>query len=559
MDARGEIISLLKKKTKLSDIVLEVPPDASLGDFAFPCFALSKTLKKSPIVIAKELAAKIKISGIITSVKSNGPYVNFFISKGDVGKVLIKEIIKKASKYGMGSVKKEKVMIEFCQVNTHKSFHVGHLRGTLLGDSLVRIYKFAGYHTLAVNYQGDIGAHVAKVMWYLTNKKVTTPKEHKGRWLGEIYKKANALISKDPDKYKKILSDVLIKLEKGDTKLTSLWKKTRQWSLDDFDEFYSLAGIHFDRFFFESNLEKSGKKIVSKMFKDGLAIKDDGALLIDLDKLGKFLLLKSDGTALYSTKDLALAVEKFNKYKIDKSLYVVGAEQKLHFEQLFKTLEILGFKQAKQCKHISYGLVNLEGGKISSREGELIYAEELVEDIIEEASKAVLSRHKDVSKEEVATRSKQIGLAALKFSFVNQDNNKEILFDKAKSLSFEGETGPYVQYAHARIASILRKYDKFVPSKVMYGMLKTSTEGKLISLLGNFPSVVSNAASSNKASLVTRYLLDLSQAFNEFYHACDILTAEEDLQVARLSLIVAVKQVLANGLSLIGISAPEVM
>ncbi len=560
MNFREAASRIIKKHTGADDIALEVPPDPKLGDYAFPCFSLAKQLRKSPDAIASELAEKIKVQQPFRAVKSNGPYVNFFISREIFAKDIISRVLK--GDYGRGKAKKEKIMIEYCQVNTHKAFHVGHLRGTILGSSLVSIFRFSGYNTKSVNYQGDIGAHVAKVIWYLSTHKADFPKKHRGRWLGTIYQKANHILSNGSktDSLREEVSDVLQKLENGDRKLTALWKKTRQWSLDDFSEFYRTIGVDFDTFFFESEFEKPGKEIVMALLKKGIAEESEGAVIIDLEKhnLGKFLLLKSDGTALYSTKDLALAKEKFRRYRVDRSVYVVGAEQRMYFQQLFKTLEIMGFGQARDCVHVPFGLVNLKGGKISSREGELIYAEQLVEDVIADARKAIRERHKGLGNKEAEERARKIGIAAIKFSFLNQDNSKEIIFDKGRSLSFEGETGPYVQYTYARISSIIRKSGRKHHDLISWDV--NEPEHNLVRMLDNFPVVVSHARDNYKPMEICRYLLDLCQSFNQYYHSTPVLKAEKkELRQARLTLIYCVREIIMYGLSLLGIDAVEEM
>jgi len=553
------VVKHLKKYVDADASSIEVPPDPKMGDYAFPCFQLAKKMKKIPKLIAAELAEKIGKNKPFSDIRSNGPYVNFYLDTNALASHVFGKI---SADFGKGSNKKEKIMIEYSQVNTHKAFHVGHLRGTILGWSLVKLYRFSGYNTVAANYQGDIGAHVAKVIWYLKKHKFSYPNTHKGIWLGSIYQKANLLLNSEwkTDQLKEEVSLVLQKLEEGNRELSQLWKRTRKWSLDDFDSFYAVLGISFDVFFFESCFEKSGKRLVASMLRKGLAVESEGAIIIDLQKqnLGKFLLLKSDGTALYSTKDLALASEKFKKFKVDRSLYVVGSEQKLYFQQLFKTLEIMGFAQAKDCLHIPYGLVNLKGGKISSREGELIYAEELVEQVIAFAKQAVLERHPRLSQKEAAIRAGKIGIAAVKFSFLNQDNSKEIVFDKEKSLSFEGETGPYVQYTYARISSILRKAGKKKWKKSTQEM--TSLEHNILRMLYSYPSIVSQATLCCRPLLLCRYLLDLCQLFNQYYHMTPILKAEnKDLRETRLILIDSVRIVLGSGLDLLGIEVLEEM
>ena len=557
------IINLLKKEVKGS-IEIEVPPDSKLGDYAFPCFGLAKQLKKSPVEIAKDLALNLKPDKYIKEIRSTGPYVNFFVNESILADLILNNIYNDKDDYGNGQKKKEKVMIEFSQPNTHKGFHIGHLRNASLGDSLVRIMRFNGYDVVAANYIGDIGAHIAKCIWcYLKFHKNKEPKTNKGEWLGSIYTEASKIVAEN-EEYKKEIQDIQIKLENGDKELTELWKKTKEWSMQDFYGIYNELGIKFDVFFFESQVEKPGKKIVLDMLKKGIAEKSDGAVIINLEKYGLkvFLLLKSDGTSLYSTKDFALAKKKFDDYKIDKSIYVIGSEQGFYLRQLFKTLEIIGFKQAKKCYHLSYELVMLKEGKMSSRLGNIVLYSDLSKKIFEKASKEVEKRHKQWPKKDKEKATKQVALAAMKFSMLNQDNNKTIVFDTNKALDFEGETGPYIQYAHARICSILRKSGIKVENLIKdanLSLLKEKEETELIKLLGKFPDVVENAAASYKPSLIARYLLDLSQSFNEFYHIHQILKEKEELRNARILLIDSVRQVLKSGLNLLGIESPERM
>lgn len=570
---KKEIITFLKKETGLKEILLEKaleePPDHKMGDYAFPCFSLSKELKKSPNEIAIELKNKFIPNQYLADTKVEGPYLNFFVSKKKLAETVINKIVKEKENYCKGNKKAGKVMVEYCQVNTHKAFHVGHIRGTMIGSALIRLLRYYGFDVISANYQGDTGAHVAKCMWYLKNHHHGDyPGENKGRWLGQIYQKANAMLSnasgRTKEKYDEEVSNVLQALENGEPHLSELWQKTRQWSLDDFEEFYKLIGVEFDKYFFESQMEKPGKELVKDLLTRKIAEKSEGAVIIDLENhnLGKYLLLKSDGTALYSTKDLALAKQKFEKYNISKSIYVVGSEQKLYFRQLFKTLELMGFKNAKNCVHVPYDLVTLEGGKISSREGALIYADELVEDVISYAEEEVKKRHDDWDKERIRQSARKIALSSVKFGMLNQDNNKAIVFNLQKAMDFEGETGPYVQYAHARICSIFRKYGKDITDKVSeidYSLINHDAEMQLISQLGRFGNVLDTAAGNYRVYLLCHYLIRLAQQFNEFYHNCPILNAEPEVTEARLILAACTRQVIKIGLNLLGIEAPEEM
>ena len=566
MNYKHEIAKILEKKIGLNiekiESLLEIPPDLEMGDFAFPCFTLSKKLKKSPINIAEEILQKVKPTKTIIKIEAKGPYLNFFINKTDFNSKIIESVLKQLDRYGTGKKKKEKIMIEYSQPNTHKAFHVGHLRNVCIGDSLVKIYKHQGHQVIAANYIGDVGAHIAKCLWcYQKFHKGEIPKENKGEWLGELYSEAVAKLEKNPD-YKEEISTVLKKLEsKKSNDIIKLWEKTKKWSMNDFHVIYDWIGNKFDVWFFESDVEKEGKKIVSEFRKKGLFVESEGALIVDLKKhnLDVFLVLKSDGTSLYSTKDLALAAKKFREFKIDKSLYVVGNEQRMYFQQLFKTLELMGFKKAKKCKHISYELVMLPYGKMSSRAGNVILFSQLRENVMEKLQKEVKIRHKDWSTKKIDEVARKIGLGALKFGMLSQDNNRIITFKLDDWLSFEGETGPYIQYACARISSIFRKANGFI-GEIDYSLLQSNEEHLLIRKMADFEDVIRKSAENYKPSLVANYLIELSQTFNEYYHKTQILKTESTaLRGTRLALILAVKQVLKNGLELLGINSLEEM
>ncbi|MBU1854302.1 MAG: arginine--tRNA ligase, partial [Nanoarchaeota archaeon] len=522
---------------------------------------LSKEFKKAPNMIADELLKKIKPTKNISKIEVKGPYLNFFINRELLNEQVITKILKEKNDYGLALKKKEKVMIEYSQPNTHKAFHVGHLRNVCMGDSLIRILKNKGYNVIAANYIGDVGAHIAKCLWYYKKHfKGQIPKNNKGEWLGELYTKAVKKL-KEKEAYKEEVSEILKQLEsEKNNEIIALWKQTRKWSLDEFKEIYDWLGANFDIYFYESDVEKSGKQLVEKYKKKGLFVKSEGALIMDLKKydLDVFLVLKSDGTSLYSTKDLSLAVKKFEEYKIDQSLYVVGSEQKMYFKQLFKTLELMGFKNAKNCKHVSYELVMLPDGKMSSRAGNIMLFSELKNEIMKKLEKEVIKRHKDWSMKKVDETAKKIGLGALKFGMLNQDSNRVIIFNLNEWLSFEGETGPYIQYAVARINSIFKK-SKGVIGEVNYSMLKSAEEQLLISKLADYPKLVENSADNLRPSMIARYLLELAQGFNEFYHKHQVLKADSEVRGARMALIISIKQVLKNGLSLLGIEAPDEM
>lgn len=552
--------SLIKKELKKEldiEINLEVPPNQEMGDFAFPCFILSKKLKKSPVQISKDLSDKIKIKNV--EVKAIGSYLNFFVSKEKLSQDVITKVLEEKESYGSGENKKEKIMLEFSGPNPFKGFHIGHLRNTVLGEATSRILSFAGFKVMPVNYLNDTGKHVAKCLWGIENLyQNKIPKGDKGEWLGEVYSEASQKLSENIN-YEEEVSQIHQKLENKDKEYIKKWQEGKIWSEEHFNNIYKDLDVHFDKVFYDSDYVDKGKEIVDNLIKKEIAKKDEGSILVDLEKynLHKVLVLRTDGTALYITKDLAMAMDRMKKFKPDRLLYVVGSEQKLHFQQVFKILDLLGFKQAKKAHHLSYELVRLKERKMSSRKGDVILYSGLKKQIMDKLKQEVESRHKEWSKKEKEESINNIFSAAIKFDMIVQDPNKTITFDIDKALDFEGDSGPYIQYSHARICSIIKKIGDV--KKADLSLLTSNEEVKLITSMSNFSKVVEDSAEGYRPALIARYLLELSQDFNEFYHSCKILDSEDELKHARIMLIKAVRQVIENGLNLLAIKAPESM
>jgi len=539
---------------------LEVPPSPEFGDLAFPCFKLAPIYKKSPGEIAQDLINDIKLPKEFEKMELKAGYINFFIDKGGLGKDVVGEILKQKKKYGAGKKKNEKVVTEFCHANTHKAFHIGHVRNISLGETISRILEFNGCKVYRTNYQGDVGPHVSKCLWgYMNELGGKEPNQEKGIWLGSVYAAASRKVKGDEELEQK-MRDLTRELFEGkNKKLIALWKKTRNWSLDYFDSIYKDFGVKFERLYFESEMEGKGRKIAKKLLKKGIAEESDSAIIMDLKKygLGIFIILKSDEMPLYSTKDLALAEIKFKEFKVDRSLHIVGAEQNFYFKQLIKTFDLGGLKGAKRTKHISYALVVLEEGKMASREGKVITYNEMMEKMMERVVKEVKTRHKEWSEKRIQQNAKAISLAAIKFGMLNRDNNKEIVFNWKRALALEGETGPYLQYSYARSKSILRKVK--TENRGDYSLLTEDVEKNLISLLSNFPNVCDYSAEHLSSLPVAQYLLQIGSAFNTFYHELPVLKAEKEFSNARLGLVKAFAQVMENGMELLGIPVLEEM
>ena len=552
-----------------TSIVLE-KPDQAYGDYAFPCFTLSKILKKSPMLIAMELEKKLNSPKEIQKIIATGPYLNFYVDRGIFAKDIINKILKEKEDFGKSEksnkTKKEKVMVEFSQANTHKAFHVGHIRGTSLGESISRTSEFLGNDVTRANYQGDIGMHVAKWLWcYQTFHKKEWPKKDEEQWVAHIYVEAIKKLAENPD-YQKEVDKINIALEeKKDKVLMALWKKTRQLCLDGFEPIYQDLETKFDKYFFEKDVEKKAKEISLELLDKGLAKIDQEATVVDLNpyNLGIFLLLRRDKTVLYSAKDIALAETKFNEFKIEKSIYVVGSEQRLYFSQLFKTLELMGFKNAKNCMYVPVSLVRLPTGKMSSRTGDNILYSDFKKDIIDFAKVEIKKRYPEIKQKELDTRALKISIAAIKYDMLKQDPNKTIVFNKEEALNFEGNSGPYIQYTYARASSILRRVKKEqskktkVKQKSNNKLLLVNQEFSLVRTLSELPETIISAYSQLSPNIIANYAYSLDQKFNEFYHSCQVLGSNEEK--FRLELVEATKIVLKTCLFLLGITALEEM
>ncbi len=561
----SEIKKILNQAGVEGEIELTSPPNPEMGDFAFACFGVAKVWQMNPVEAAKKIQSQLLLTphALLTKVVVMGPYVNFYFNSGKVADIVIKEILKKGKKYGVQAKKKERVMVEYSQPNTHKEFHIGHLRNVCIGSSIVNIFKHSGYKTIGANYIGDIGAHVAKCLWYIETykkddlRKVSNP----GKWLGQMYAEASQKIEAEPD-LKESVAEVQRKLESGDKYWLGLWKKTKKWSMQEFKGIYKQLGVDFDEWFFESEVEKPGKEMVAYLLKHGIAQRGEGgAVIVDLNSFGLdiFLILKSDGSSLYATKDLALAALKFKKFRIDKSIYVIDNRQRHYFMQLFKTLELMGWK--KDVAFLGYDFVTLPEGAMASRKGNVVLFNDLLADVESSVVRETKERHSDWKEKNIKDVARKIALAAIKFDILKHPIDKVIVFNKEEALSFEGFTGPYILYVVARINSMLSKANS--KSKIAnhkFELLDKSEEKQLVLWLGKYEEVVKKALAEYNPSVITRYCFDLAQAFNNFYNNCSILKAEtKDLMFARLSLSMATKNVLESALGLLTIDTVEEM
>ena len=545
------------------------PPNLEMGDMAFGCFALAKLAKKSPAQIATDLKAKIPTDSAIESVAAAGPYLNFKLSANFIGEALLSEIATGAHFKKELTNQNPKTMVEFSQPNTHKELHVGHMRNTCLGDAVVRTLRYVGVSVISTTFPGDVGTHVAKCLWYLKYKnQEAIPQTEKGEWLGRMYSKAHLKLEEEEsgplaEQNKKQITEILKQLESKSGEFYELWKETRAWSIELMKQTYDWTEISFDQWYWESEVDSPSVQYVKKLYDEGKLQKSEGAIGYDLndENLGFCLLLKSDGTGLYATKDIELARRKFQDYKIDKSIYVVDMRQALHFKQVFKVLEKIGFAQAKNCFHLQYNFVELPDGAMSSRKGNIVPLMQLVHQMEAMVKSQYLSKHEsEWSKAELDLVATQVAQGAIKYGMVKIDNNKKIVFDMSEWLKIDGDSGPFIQYSAARINSLCRKFEKNQLQNVKWSLLSHSSERGLMQAMMNFNTVTIQAAETLRPSILCTYLFDLAKRFNFFYHECTIGNAEsEELKQARLNLAYCTGEVLKTGLSLIGIPTPERM
>ncbi|MGC8812293.1 MAG: arginine--tRNA ligase [Candidatus Aenigmatarchaeota archaeon] len=540
---------------------LEVPPQPEFGDLASAiCFQLAKKEKASPEKIAEELAKKIEIpkKSLIKKVEAKKGYINFFFDWEKISEKVLKEIQKGIE---IEEGKGRRVMVEHSQPNPVHPMHIGHARSTFLGDSLANILEFLGYKVIRANYMNNVGLQVAKlVAAYLLWGEGKKPEGKPDLWLWEFYVRFHEEASKSPELEEKA-REILRKYEIEKSKdIVKTWNKVVEWCIKGFEETYKKLGIKFDVYFYESEARELGKKIVEDALKKGIAFKSpEGAIVADLEKYGlpNTVILRSDGTGLYITSDLGLTKQKFEKYKIEKSIWVVSSEQNLYFKQLFKILGLLGFNWVKDCYHFSFELVRLPEGKMSSREGKAVMLDEVIKKLTELALKEVERRNPSLNEKEKISIAEKIGIGALKYAIVKIEPNNTIVFDWNRMLSLQGDTGPYLQYACTRCNGILKKAGKF---KQKYKVKELKEEEKnLIKLLLRFSKVVKDSAENFKPNYVCNYAFDLATTFDKFYEVCPVLKAEKNLRDFRLTLVDSTRKILGKCLELIGMEVPERM
>lgn len=564
------IVQLLKKALKEEKInysdeqiekLLEIPPKPELGDFAFPCFPFAKEMKIAPHLIALELRSHIDLDDEagFESIETNGPYINFFLNRKAISESLMREIHDEKKFFGKNEIGiKNKTMVEFPSPNTNKPLHLGHLRNMAIGESISRILESCGENVIRANLNNDRGVHICKSMLayqkWGKNKKPT--KEIKSDHLvGDFYVMFAKKAKENPKLEEEALS-MLEKWEAGDKETVKLWAKMNLWALEGFKETFKRFGIIHNKEYFESQIYKEGKEIIL----DGLDKKifskeEDGAIYLDLSKegLGKKYLLRADGTSIYITQDIYLAKLKFDQFKINKSIYVVGNEQEYHFQVLFNILDKLKLLKKENLFHLSYGMVNLPEGKMKSREGTVVDADDLINET-KNLVKEELKKRYILDEKEIEKRSLIIALSAIKYMLLKTSIKKDMTFNPKESIAFEGDTGPYLLYSYARANSILKKTKKLPELKIRE--LKEE-EIKLLLKMKEFKKAINESYLDLNPSLIANYAYQLSKVFNEFYHACPVINSENEN--FRLHLILSFKQLLKNCLYLLNIDALEEM
>lgn len=561
-----EIKQLLESAGVTGDIEVSTPPKPAMGDFAFPCFAYARAQGLNPAEAALELESRIKsneLSEAIVDVKAFGPYINFFLNTSLVAQEVITKIFNEGDAYGKNNFGAgKKIMIEYPSQNSHKEFHIGHLRNVCIGNSLVQLYRACGFQVTPVNYINDFGAHVVRCLWgmqkfhatEMVHNQIVNPQ----RWLGEVYAEASTYLKAHPECQTEV-DELQVKLEARDPSIWPLFEETRQWSIAGFEEIQTELDCRHDAVFYESEVKDRGQEIVDELLAKKIAtVGEKGAIIIDLsaDELDVALLRKATGAGLYMTSDLALAEQKFSSHDIAESINITGIEQNFYFKQLFRVLQLNGF--AHKMTHIGYGLVMLPEGKMSSRLGTVILYEGLRDQIYEHMEQEVAARHEDWAPEKVATTTHTLTQAILKFTMQKHEAGKNITFNFAEAVSFEGFSAPYLLYTIARINSVLRK--PAPEAAVDLSLVVEPTEKQLLLRLAEYPEVIIKAQTSYNPSTITNYSFELAQAFSAFYHEHVILDpANPALSAARRALADATRQVLIQALGLLTIATVDEM
>ncbi|MCQ4935401.1 arginine--tRNA ligase [Anaerotignum propionicum] len=564
MDFKMEVAGLLAKATELSlDDALstvEIPGNKAMGDFAFPCFRLAKVFRKAPPMIAQEVADKLDKPAFIENIQVVGAYINFFVKKGIYAQEILTKVLAEKENYGKSDIGVGKtVVIDYSSPNIAKPFHVGHLRSTVIGNAIYKIYEALGYNCEGVNHLGDWGTQFGKLIVAYHNWGSKEAVESQGiQELMRIYVKFHDEAEKNP-----ALDDEarlwFVKMQEGDEEALTLWRWFYDISIKEFERVYKMLGVKFDAYTGESFYNDKMAPVVEELKEKNILKESEGAMIVDLEhkNMAPCLIIRKDGGTLYATRDITAALYRKKTYNFDKCIYLTALDQNLHFAQWFEVIHLMGYDWYKDLIHVPFGLVSLDSGKLSTRHGNVILMEDLLNQAIGETKKIIEEKNPSLeNKEEVA---KQVGIGAVIFNDLYNGRIKDVVFSWERMLNFDGETGPYVQYTHARACSILKRAGDINLSDIHFDALSDEASLDICKLLETYPEKIKDAANKLEPSVVTRHLVAIAQAFNKFYHDNPILNSEEDVRQARLAVVVAVKTVMKEGLCILGIDAPEQM
>ena len=559
---------IIAKKLESQDIgldkdeiygLIEIPPQETMGDYSFPCFQLAKTLRKNPALISKEIASEIELEDF-AEIKNVGPYINFFLDRKKFENEVINTIIDKKENFGRSDMGKGKtVVLDFSSVNIAKPFHIGHIRSTVIGDVIRNIHEFLGYNTVASNYIGDYGTQfgtmiAAYKLWGDDDKLNQNPIQE----LLNLYVRYNSEASEN-EEMMDVAREEFRKLEEGEEEATRLWTWFKEISFKEFDRVYKLLDIEFDNYKGESYSSKYIPEVIDELKEKNLLVESDGAQIIDLSAydMPPSIIIKSNGSSAYITRDIATAIVRKKEYDFDENLYVVATQQNLHFKQLWKILELMGYDLYKGCKHIPFGMVSLKDQTLSTRKGQVVFLEDVLNKAI--AKTREIMENRDDTVENIDEVSKIVGIGAVKFQELYNNRIKDYVFDWDEVLNFDGETGPYVQYTYARAKSVLRKagVDEIKPIDIE--KITNDEEFSLVKKLAGFEDIVIKAKEKYEPSLITRHLTEIAKSFNKFYNSAKIMVEDEKLKEERLALAFATAIVIKTALGLLGIKTVEKM